>query len=158
MEMNYHPDLKPLGAFAILHLAKQPQRARSVLEALRGGLKEDPKLVAAYLRSGTVLLAIMEQTSDLVGTRFSVAGGSGILTDGTFFWRADAANYVEHYLVSLPHEFIARGRELGWSPKTLTRQQAADADRQVSDFYRASLDEGLWADDEQNARPFSEDE
>jgi hypothetical protein len=151
-------ELKPLGPFAILHLVEQPQRARRVLEALRDGLDDSPELVAAYLRSGTVLLAIMEQTSDLIEGRFSVAGGSGIVTDGTFFWRADTAEYVEHYLVSLPDAFIVHGRQAGWIPRVLDRQQIIEADRQVSDFYRASFDDRLWPDDDERVRRFSEDE
>ena len=146
--------LRPLGVFAILHLSEQPERAHRVLSDLRGGLCESPKVVSTYLRSGSIVLAIMEQTSDLIGAKFSVAGGSAILTDGEYFWRADTAEYVEFYGVALPLEFELSRSEAGWQQRVLTTQEVIDADRQISDFYRASFDESLWPDASEQSRCF----
>jgi hypothetical protein len=144
--MSILPELKPLGVFAILHLSQQPERARQTLDELCGGLCEPKNVVASYLRAGTIILAIMEQTSDLIAAKFSVPGGSAILTDGEYFWRWDTAEYVESYGVALPLEFEFSRSEAGWRPRQLTRDEVIDADRQITDFYRASLDEALWPD------------
>ncbi len=138
-------DLQPLGLLAIAKLSAAPDRAVDALRPLIGGLdpEEAPK-VAAYLRNGAVVLAIMEHTTDLIDSRFSVPGGSGIQTDGRYFWRADAADYVEHYRVRLPYEFCEYGRSRRWVGPKLSPGELAEADRLISDFYRGSFDESLW--------------
>src|SRR5262245_21812014 len=90
----------------------------------------------------------MEQTEDLLADGFTVAGGSGIRTDGVWFWRNDAADYVERYRVALPAEFLRHARERQWSPPILSEAEVLDADRKVTDFYRASLDVALWPSDD----------
>ncbi len=58
-----------------------------------------------------------------MGGRFDVAGGSGILTDGAYYWRTDTADYVEHYWTGLPDEFLRHGRSLGWmAPPQLSHE------------------------------------
>jgi hypothetical protein len=140
-------ELRPLGPFAILQLSDRPDDARRWLTGIRGGLELPADPVSAYLRSGSIVLAIMEQTVDLVDRRFSVAGGSAIQTDGEYFWRMDTADYVDAYRVALPDEFLLRRLEVGWDRCVLTRQQMIDADRVIADFYREGLDENLWPDD-----------
>jgi hypothetical protein len=112
-------------------LSDRPEEARRLLTQLRGRLTEPPEAVAAYLRAGAVIFAIMEYTDDLIGNKFSVAGGSGIRTDGEFFWRADTAEYVEYYKVALPREFMRRRGVEGWRPRVLTEAQIWDADQQT---------------------------
>ncbi len=139
-------ELQPLGPFAILRLSERPEDARRWLSEARGGLELPAGLVSAYLRAGSVVLAIMEQTVDLVGAKFSVAGGSAIQTDGEFFWRMDTADYIDAYRVALPDEFLLQRLEAGWSQRVLTRQEMIDVDRFIADFYREGLDEKLWPD------------
>ncbi len=137
-------NLQPLGPFAILRLSDRPEDARRWLNNARGRLELPAGLVSAYLRAGSIVLAIMEQTVDLVGAKFSVAGGSAIQTDGEFFWRMDTADYIDAYRVSLPDEFLLRRLEAGWDRRVLTRQEMVDADRLIADFYREGLDDNLW--------------
>lgn len=146
--MTHHlpTDLIPLGFFAVMSYTAEPDRATEVLRALQGQLDEDPRTVAAYLRSGEVILALMEQTMDLIGTSFTTAGGSGIVTDGTYFWRGDTADYVEHHRVGLPFEFLLHAAERDWQVPPLTAAQVRDADVWLEDFYRASFDAALWPD------------
>jgi len=139
-------ELQPLGPFAILRLSDRPEDARRWLAERCGGLELPARLVSEYLRAGSIVLAIMEQTVDLVGATFSVAGGSAIQTDGEFFWRMDTADYVDAYRVALPDEFLLRRMEAGWDRRVLTRQEMIDADRLIADFYREGLDENLWPD------------
>ncbi|MEZ5192623.1 MAG: hypothetical protein R2734_08950 [Nocardioides sp.] len=85
--------------------------------------------VAAYLRSGTVVLALMEHTRDVIDGSFGTPGGSGLLTDGTYYWRADAADYVEHHGVAVEEEALEWMERHAWqapavSPDALSRIDA----------------------------------
>ncbi|MFV0460776.1 MAG: hypothetical protein ACK5MT_18630 [Actinomycetales bacterium] len=93
--------------------------------------------MAAYLRSGTLVLALMEYTTDVVGDAFGVPGGSGIQTDGTYYWRVDAAEYVEHYGVGLDEEFLAWMEHHAWRAPTVPPADLADIDAQLFERLRA---------------------
>ena len=147
MTDNERDPLIPLGFFAVLSYTRAEERARRVLRSLQGGLREDPRPIIPYLRSGRILLALMEQTDDLLDDEFSVPGGSGIMTDGVYFWRVDTADYVEHHRVALPSDFLEHGRRRDWHPQDISPEREAEADREVEDFYRASFDASLWPDD-----------
>ena len=47
--------------------------------------------IAEYLRSSPMIVAIIEYTTDKVGDRFGVPGGSSIVSDGVYYWRLDTA-------------------------------------------------------------------
>ena len=103
-------DLKPLGFFAVSNWDDR-ERAKKVLEGLPK--HEDQELntkLARYLREAPMVIPWMEYTSDLVGDSFGVSGGSAIVSDGTYFWRLDAAEYVETYGFELPAEFVDHAR------------------------------------------------
>ena len=105
-------DLKPLGFFAVSNWDDR-ERAKKVLEGLPK--REDQELntkLSRYLREAPVVLAWMEYTSDLLGDSFGVSGGSAIVSDGTYFWRLDTAEYVESYGLELPEEFVDHARSL----------------------------------------------
>lgn len=131
-----------------MDFATSPDRAAEVLRPRVGALDHDEAMrIAAYLRDGELVLAIMEQTVDVLGSQFSTAGGSGIQTDGRFFWRVDAADYVEQYNILVPTDFLDLGRSISWKASELGPEQIRHADVAIGDFYRASLDAGLWPDD-----------
>lgn len=75
---------------------------------------EDRTRIASYLRRGTIVFAAMEHTRDVIGGDFETPGGSGILTDGEYYWRLDAADYVEHYGLCLPADFVDHVARLNW--------------------------------------------
>ena len=54
------------------------------------------------------------------------------MTDGAWYWRIDTADYVEHYQVALPAEFIEHMRALAWTCPTITRERVAEIDKQLS--------------------------
>ena len=89
---------------------------------------EERAAVSEYLRSGAVIIALMEYTTDVIDGRFSSAGGSGIITDGEYYWRADAALYVEHYGIELTLEFMEHGSRLSWIPPGLTQDEVIEID------------------------------
>jgi hypothetical protein len=129
-------DVVPLGVFAVISLADHPEQAHTTLQQLVGEPEHDEDRIAEYLRRGSIVLALMEHTRDLIGPRFATPGGSAILTDGIYFWRMDTASYVETYHVKLPHDFLVHGRSRGWTPTTLSETEMIDADRSIVSYYR----------------------
>lgn len=119
----------PLGVFGVLAGPHAMEEMRGELQALAGAiLPSERESIANYLRSGELVIALMEYTRDVLGNAFGVSGGSGIQTDGAYYWRCDAAEYVYHYGVGLPAEFLERGRSLQWVPRSLSREQIGAID------------------------------
>ncbi|MEU7278762.1 hypothetical protein AB0A69_08310 [Streptomyces sp. NPDC045431] len=119
----------PLGVFG--RIAGQSAFSRVAKELAEGGgaIPEDERgAIGAYLRNAPVIIALMGYTEDVLEGRFAVTGGSAILSDGTWFWRRDAAEYVETYGTSLPEDFLRGGRATRWSPARLTRDEVLDVD------------------------------
>jgi hypothetical protein len=120
--------VRPVGIFGTV--AGQPTWAqhRGEVEALTGNLAADPVKVVSYLNAGAIVLAFMEYVHDIVGAKFEVAGGSAILTDGTFYWRRDTAAYVEHYQVTLPADFMEHVEEQDWTCPAVPPERVLDID------------------------------
>lgn len=89
---------------------------------------DERPLIASYMKRGSVVLAIMEHTTDIVEAQFGTPGGSGIFTDGDFYWRGDAAQYVEVYGVSPGRDFIQHVHERNGEPPVLSQDEIADID------------------------------
>lgn len=79
--------------------------------------------IAAYLRGCPLYISWMEYTRDEIGDAFGVSGGSAIASDGEFYWRLDAADYVEVYGVAVPEEAIAYFAASGWQPPHTDRAE-----------------------------------
>ncbi len=142
---------KPLGCFGrdVGHDPESQSAYRAELILLIGKLTADPTSVAGYLRSGSLVTAPMGYTFEVIDGRhmdlrerrhrgdrrkrvaatFGVAGGAAIVTDGTYYWRADTADYVEHYHVGLPEEFIEHMRRLDWQAPPLSEEIVREIDR-----------------------------
>lgn len=119
-----HPKVLPLGVFGVIAGQRKMEQMRSRLQELTNAItRADRKAVSNYLRSAPIVFAIMEHTWDVLERAFDVAGGSAILTDGTYYWRYDAADYVSHYGIALPPEFLERGRRSGWRLPLLSEEQ-----------------------------------
>ncbi|MFF9623796.1 hypothetical protein [Streptomyces griseosporeus] len=131
-------DVTPLGIFG--RIASQSAFAENADELRRqvGAIPEgDRKKIAAYLRSGTPVIALMGFSEDVLGNRFSRPGGTALMSDGRFFWRLDAADYVEHYGTRLPEEFLTHGTARQWSPRPLTRDEVIAVDDRLAELRRA---------------------
>lgn len=121
--------VQPLGVFGVLALQEPFQARIDQIEDLRGLLPSHQReVVADYLRSATIIFAIMEQTTDILGKRFSVAGGSAIMTDGSYYWRLDTAEYVSYYGVGLPIDFLASCRSHDWKMPRLSSERITAID------------------------------
>ena len=119
----------PLGVFGVLALQREFEQARGDLLTLQGLIPEHERRISAgYLRSGAIVFAIMEYSRDVLEGAFGVSGGSAIRTDGTYFWRLDAANYVEQYGIGLPDHFLRHGRRLQWLTPTVSPQDVLSID------------------------------
>jgi len=79
--------------------------------------------VADYLAGCPVFLAWMEYTRDLIGDRFGVSGGSAIVSDGVYYWRLDAAEYVREYGIGVPEEALRHFDAIGWKPPVFSQEQ-----------------------------------
>ncbi|WP_330452698.1 MULTISPECIES: hypothetical protein [unclassified Streptomyces] len=122
-------EVRSLGILSSLASQQEYARHKGEMAGQAGALRgEDRARVAAYLRRGHVVLAIMEYTTDILQGRFGTSGGSGILTDGTYYWRGDAADYVETYGVSPGDAFVRHVDGRNGEPPSLTQDDIMDVD------------------------------
>lgn len=131
--------MRPLGVFgprnrAELDLDRATLLAQGTLEA---SVRDK---VAAYLRSGTLVLALMEYTTDVVNAAFGVSGGSGIMTDGNYYWRVDAADYIEHYGFTLDEEILDWMKQNSWNAPPVSEEKLRNIDAEL--FARLRSREG----------------
>lgn len=113
--------VQPLGVFGPTRDA--PAVTAIALMPLREGLNPELRArVASYLSAGTVVLAFMEYTTDLLEGRFGVSGDSGVLSDGVYYWRRDAVEYVTEYCIDLPPDALEHMRSQDWAPPVMDDQ------------------------------------
>ncbi len=136
--MNPTPPLPlPLGVFGLVG-ARPFELLAHELEPLKGAVP--PRLrpmVARYLREGSVVLPVMEYTEDVVGGAFGVSGGSGVLSDGTYYWRRDAAEYVAHYGIDVGTAAVEHMRAQAWTPPELNAVELESLDDQIYQSLRS---------------------
>lgn len=161
--MNDVHTVAPLGIFGVVAGQPEFERLRGELQRLAGALPEEERpAIARYLRGGAIIFATMSYSWDVlagvpaaqlkrgqplqpgaVGGAFVVPGGLGIRSDGVHYWRTDAADYVEHYGVSLPEDFLRYGRSLGWLPREMSPEEVLAVDRYLMKHARRlSADRG----------------
>lgn len=116
--MNQNPHaIQPLGV-----LAPHPRALwnGNGLQSAIGKIPEDLREpIADYLENSPLFLAWMDETSDILGGRFHVLGGSGIYSDGNFYWRGDSADYIRVYGIEIPEHAIDAMMLHDWKPPKL---------------------------------------
>ncbi len=121
--------VSPLGVFGCIASQSRFALRAADLEALGGEIAlAERTVIGSYLRNCPVIIALMGYSEDVLGDEFLVTGGTAILSDGVFFWRRDAAEYVETYGTGLPEDFLLRGRKEGWQVPILSRDELIDID------------------------------
>jgi len=118
----------PLGVFGPQggqRLQLAPASLEPLRETMDAGLSAQ---IAQYLRSGVIIFAIMEFTVDVLERRFGVSGGSGILTDGHYYWRRDAAEYVEEYRIGIDPSAISWMAANDWRVPDLSMEEVRRID------------------------------
>jgi hypothetical protein len=132
-------NVAPLGLFGRIAdqsaFAQEAEELRRQTGVIPGGERAK---IAGYLRSGTPIIALMAFSEDVLGNRFTCSGGPALMSDGAFFWRLDAADYVEHYGVALPEEFLAHGTARRWTTaRPLTREEIIEVDDRLGELRQA---------------------
>jgi hypothetical protein len=134
-------NLKPLGVFG--EREYQKKWGPEVAEELRRIVGEIPKSertrISSYLSSGTPILALMGYSSDILDGKFEMAGGMGIMSDGVYFWRQDAAKYVEFYGTALDPQFLTRAEDLNWTAPVITQQEVIELDRYLFAYFNGRV-------------------
>ena len=109
---------------------KNSEQLRSALQPLIGAIPHaDRKRAAKYLRGGALIQPWMTYTSDVLGDKFGVSGGTAVLSDGTYYWRGDAAEYVEYYGIEIPSTALKHMERLGWTSPALSVETCRLIDR-----------------------------
>ncbi|MEV0266266.1 hypothetical protein AB0I49_33665 [Streptomyces sp. NPDC050617] len=99
--------MQPIGFFRELEPDSPHTYKESISDSITTDQPHYPKdQVVQYLDAGHPILDIMEMTVDVIERAFQTPGGSSILTDGSFIWRADLSAYIKHYSIRLPKEFL----------------------------------------------------
>jgi hypothetical protein len=98
--------MKTAGMFLELGRVRQPTLQHSIRDSVAATPLPDVDRVAAYLRSGHVLIDFMDVKDDVLDHSRQVMGGPTILTDGEWLWRDDLAYYVSRHNVLPPEEFL----------------------------------------------------
>jgi hypothetical protein len=125
-------NVTPLGVFGVVRSEQYMRGIADRLRALSGAIpKSERQPIANYLRECEMVIPLMEHTRDVLGRAFEVPGGSAVCTDGTYYWRLDAAEYVLHYGIELPQEFLAHGATRNWVPPALTQDQCAKLEDRI---------------------------
>lgn len=112
VEERSSTSLMPLGPFGPRPGERWPD---GPLEIDRTMPEEVRPKVIRYLESCPMFLAWMEYTRDVIGDRFGVSGGSAIMSDGTYYWRLDAVDYVREYGIAVPDEVLAHMESHNWT-------------------------------------------
>ncbi|MDT0267929.1 hypothetical protein RM844_16740 [Streptomyces sp. DSM 44915] len=134
--LGFYRELNPGGA-------PDPNPAAVYRESIQDALTPPgdypTDTVAGYLDAGHPMLDIMELTTDVVDRAFQVPGGSSVLTDGTYAWRLDLAQYVRHYTPALPPAFLTRALAPAGVPPLTQDQLIALSGRITADLgFRSS--------------------
>lgn len=64
----------------------------------------------------------MGYTRDEIGDRFGVSGGSAIASDGVYYWRVDAVEYIKEYGIPVPDEAVRHFEAANWLPPEFDRE------------------------------------
>jgi hypothetical protein len=122
--------LRPIGVLSRPETLVQFRGHRQELLEHAGELSNDLReRCSDYLRAGTLIIAFMEQTTDVINEEFTVPGGSGIRSDGLYYWRQDAAQYVDVYGVGLDSEFLRHCERHDWVAPELSPAEVSEVDR-----------------------------
>jgi hypothetical protein len=96
---------KAVGMFSDLEPKAGPHLP-GLADAMNGLDAADVPRVIAHLRAGVGVIDFMEMCVDPLDAAQAHPGGSSLMSDGRWVWRADLAYYVHRYRVALDPEFV----------------------------------------------------
>ena len=85
----------------------------------------------------------MEYTRDVIGDRFGVPGGSSIHSDGTYYWRSDAVEYIKEYGIPVPEDAIRLFKSRDWQPPELSPAESKAVYSQLMAMFTSKAGEGI---------------
>ncbi|MEU9217001.1 hypothetical protein AB0D47_10710 [Streptomyces sp. NPDC048376] len=89
----------------------------TIKDAVRSSGDGNEHRLVGYLRRGSGIWSEMGAEADVLDPEApTLVSGGSLLTDGVWLWRDDLAYYVDRYHLALPADFVARVRELGYTP------------------------------------------
>lgn len=98
--------------------------------------------VAGYLAKCPTYVHWMEYTRDVIGGKFGVPGGSGIVSDATYYWRLDAVEYVTEYGIPVPDDALRHFESLDWEPPELSAEESDALYAQIEQMFVAEPGKG----------------
>jgi len=99
--------------------------------------------VAGYLSACPSYLPWMEYTRDVIGDRFGVPGDAAIHSDGTYYWRADAVEYIREYGIPVPEDAIRLFESRNWQPPELSPEESKGVYLQIMAMFTRKPGEGI---------------
>jgi hypothetical protein len=124
--------MKTVGFFHELWSTDKLEPQPSLLRAVNEEPAPDEAELVRYLKSGHVLVDMMDTMRDVVSGDEWILAASTTLTDGEWLWRDDLAHYVRRHHVRLPEEFMACVRANGYRvpdvDEATLRERAMEAD------------------------------
>lgn len=124
--------LKPFGT-----MVPNVEEYRRVLESLRGGLEANLRsAVSRYLRTASCVISMVKSSSDILNPRLVYERGNDFLSDGYYFWRRDAAEYIDNYRIGLDREAITHMQANGWRPPKLSETEVDEIEHFLWSKYR----------------------
>ncbi|GGS92337.1 MULTISPECIES: hypothetical protein [Streptomyces] len=112
-----------IGFYRELQSAPRDVFRSSLRDQVRSGTAYPKAEVTGYFMAGHPVFDVMESTRDVLEGRFTVPGGSSLLSDGRFVWRADLARYVDAYNLALPAAFLSFAEGNGFSVPAPDRER-----------------------------------
>lgn len=77
---------------------------------------ETLRCLLRYLENATTVHAWMGYSKDLIEGKFDTPGGHAILSDGVFYWRLDAIDYLRHYPIRVSDQALSHFASNNWAP------------------------------------------
>ena len=99
-----------------------------------------------YLASGTTIFAWMGFSPDVVADEFD--SSPLVMSDGVYYWRRWAADYVWYHSVALPQDFIDRCVERAGVPRSLSHDEVVALHSMIDSEFRSVIERkrALFAD------------
>ena len=133
MSSQATPELQPLGTLA--PSAGGGSWRGSQLDRLEPMNKSERRNVIQYLEGCPTMEAWMCATEDEIGGKFVVSGGCNIASDGTWYWRLDAIEYIRHYGIRIPKQALQHFESRDWTAPELTEDGQRAVKRELERMF-----------------------
>ena len=127
------PELLPLGTLAP-SAGAGPWRGAH-LDRSEPMNKSERRNVIQYMEGCPTVEAWMCATQDEIGDKFWVSGGCNIASDGTWYWRLDAIEYIRHYGIRIPRAAMLHFEERDWTAPQMSDEGERAVKRELERMF-----------------------